>query len=676
MDPQSQSVEQARQQIQDLLADVEALADTDLSNDQFFVEFLNRAVTGLAAVGGVIWLADGHGTLSSASTVSFEKTRLPAELDGPHAQLVHQVFATGEGRWIGTADETDGGGDGSGGSDGSHLNPTPYLLLLAPISDAGRTVGVVEVVQRVISERRARDNYQRLLERMSKFASTYLKNGELRAFKRQKDLFGRLDRFQQTVHASLDIRATAYAIANEGRHVIDCDRVTVVVDRGGKLRAEAVSGQDTFDDRSAAIRSLVKLARSVGGMDEPLWYPQDSGKLPPHLEEAVERYVDEADSTTLSVLPMHDRRLQSDPTANQKSGQRKPDLIGVLIVESFEGENSPGFEQRVIAVRDAASSALANAVQHQSVFMLPVWQSMGNAGRALRAPKAIFVAAFICAAILALFIVPADFQMEANGELQPVLKNDVFAATDGIVDVVVARHGETVRRGQLLVQMTNARLESELARLEGDRSTTVERLRSVRTLMLKNRRMSNAERDRLYSQQTEIEQSLAGIEGQIVVHKKSLEQLNTTSPVDGQVVTWNVQETLHRRPIQRGQLLMTVAQPDGPWQLEIRMPEGQMGHVLRAQAENGRELGVRYMLASEPGRTYHGSVREVHDRAEVRGAEGSSVLMKVAIDRNDLQHLKPGAEVVAKVECGRRSIGYVWFHEVFEFVQSKILFRI
>ncbi|MDA1017310.1 MAG: HlyD family efflux transporter periplasmic adaptor subunit, partial [Planctomycetota bacterium] len=462
----------------------------------------------------------------------------------------------------------------------------------------------------------------------------------------------------------------------EGRHVIDCDRVTVLVDKGGKLRAEAVSGQDTFDDRASAIRSLVKLARSVGGTDEPLWYPEDSGKLSPQLEEAVERYVDEADSTTLAVLPLHDCRKQTDTTSPDKTrGPLKRTLIGMLIVERFDGENSAGYQERVIAVRDSACSALANAVQHQSVFLLPVWQSMGNAGRALRAPKAIVIGALICVAIVALFIVPADFQMKADGELQPVLRSDVFAATDGIVDVVKTRHGEVVRRGQLLVRMKNANLESELARLEGERSTTVERLRSVRTLMLKNRRMSNSERDRLYSQQTEIEQALAGIEAQIVIHNQTLTQLETTSPVDGQVVTWDVAETLHRRPIQRGQLLMTVAQPDGPWQLEIRMPEGQMGHVLRAHAEGSHELGVEYMLASEPGRTYHGTVREIHDRAEVRGAEGSTVLMKVGIDKNDIQHLKPGAEVIAKVECGRRSVGYVWFHEVFEFVQSKILFR-
>ncbi len=38
--------------------------------------------------------------------------------------------------------------------------------------------------------------------------------------------------------------------------------------------------------------------------------------------------------------------------------------------------------------------------------------------------------------------------------------------------------------------------------------------------------------------------------------------------------------------------------------------------------------------------------------------------------------LRPGATVTAKVYCGRRSLGYVWFHDLLAFVQSRILFRV
>lgn len=52
------------------------------------------------------------------------------------------------------------------------------------------------------------------------------------------------------------------------------------------------------------------------------------------------------------------------------------------------------------------------------------------------------------------------------------------------------------------------------------------------------------------------------------------------------------------------------------------------------------------------------------------------MLIKVAIDKKDLPNLRPGATVTAKIYCGRRSIGYVWFHDLIAFVQSRILFRL
>jgi hypothetical protein len=39
------------------------------------------------------------------------------------------------------------------------------------------------------------------------------------------------------------------------------------------------------------------------------------------------------------------------------------------------------------------------------------------------------------------------------------------------------------------------------------------------------------------------------------------------------------------------------------------------------------------------------------------------------------KNLKVGADVKAKIHCGRAAIGYVWFHDLWEFIQSRILFR-
>ena len=39
-------------------------------------------------------------------------------------------------------------------------------------------------------------------------------------------------------------------------------------------------------------------------------------------------------------------------------------------------------------------------------------------------------------------------------------------------------------------------------------------------------------------------------------------------------------------------------------------------------------------------------------------------------------YLRPGADVMAKIYCGRRSLGYVWFHDVINFIHSRVLFKL
>ena len=53
------------------------------------------------------------------------------------------------------------------------------------------------------------------------------------------------------------------------------------------------------------------------------------------------------------------------------------------------------------------------------------------------------------------------------------------------------------------------------------------------------------------------------------------------------------------------------------------------------------------------------------------------VVIKVAINKDDIDpaNLREGATVTGKVHCGRRSLGYVWFHDLLAFIQAKIFFR-
>ena len=57
-------------------------------------------------------------------------------------------------------------------------------------------------------------------------------------------------------------------------------------------------------------------------------------------------------------------------------------------------------------------------------------------------------------------------------------------------------------------------------------------------------------------------------------------------------------------PVQQGQELLRVADPDGPWQLELHMPENRIGHVVEFQQDKydaSRER-LRELLGEETRR--------------------------------------------------------------------------
>jgi hypothetical protein len=168
------------------------------------------------------------------------------------------------------------------------------------------------------------------------------------------------------------------------------------------------------------------------------------------------------------------------------------------------------------------------------------------------------------------------------------------------------------------------------------------------------------------------------------LYRRKQKELLVTAPSAGVVMTWELRDRLTGRPVRRGQFLMQVADPEGPWQLELRMPEDQVGHVLESQRQISDQPKVTYILATDPGTERTGRVIEIHRAAEVRGEEGNTVLIKVTLDDDpgaaeDGQmpaSRQAGAELTARVHCGRRCLGYVLFHDLIGFIQSRILFRL
>lgn len=673
-------VEQTKQQIRKLVAEIAQLSRQDLATGDFFRHFLTRVVDALAAPGGVVWMANDAGALELVYEINVRETRLleSEQAMQRHGQLLQNAMRAGEGVLA-----PPHSGDGEEGGAG---NPTEFLLVLAPLKADQAPKGVIEVFQRAGAPPDTQRGYLRFLLQMCELASDYLKTRQLRHYSDRQTLWNQLENFTRVAHRSLDPREAAYTIANEGRRLIECDRVSVAIRRGRKCVIEAVSGQDMFDKRSNTVSLLSRLASAVVKTGDALWYSGDTADLAPQVEQAVQEYVDESHSKNVAVLPLKRPLPAGEDSPEGKTGE----TIGALIVELIEDAKPPeGMIHRVNVVCEHSSTALANALEHNNLFLMPVWKKLGKARWLVQArtlPKTVAVIVAATVVIAAACLVPWDFDLKATGTLEPVSRRDVFAQVVGQVKAVRVREGDKVKANEtVLVELESHDLEKSIVEVERSIATTDSALVGIKGKRRRadafggrNRPPSGESPEELAAKENELEKELIWLEKQRDVLKRQEERLVIRSPIDGTVVSWDIENRLLNQTVRPGQVLMEIRDLEGDYELHLRMPEQDMGHVVQARHDLEPALPVEYILAVNPGEPLHGAIAEVDEAAEVHGEEGNTVRIKVRIDTVNIHwtHKRPGAEATAKVHCGRRAVGYVLLHRVFEFVESRILFRI
>lgn len=681
--PSQETVEQTKQQIRGLINEIAELSRTDHPADEYYPAVLQRIIDALAAVGGAIWLIDEAGALRLSYQIKVNQNLLQADSEDAmcHGRLLSRMFARNQsdlvppGAYIGE-DRTEG-------------NPTPFLLVLSPLASNKRSVGLIEIFQRPDSAPNIQKGYLRFLDQMAGLVGEWLKGHTLKQVSDRQQLWQQADHFARLVHDNLELRDTAYTIANEGRQVIECDRVSVAIKKGGSCKVIAISGQDTIESRSNIVSALNKLTTRVVAAGDPLWYDGSMEDLPPQLEEAIEDYVDLSHGRTVAVLPIRrpEKVVEGDVMSKQhvqREDITSREIIGALVIEQIESQLPADLlRSRADLVYEHTARALANSLTHNNLFLMPLWRSLGRAtwffrGSAL--PKTVAILTLTAVALLLLFLVQINHDLEANGTLQPVDQKQVFAHVDGEVDEVYVDHGDKVVKGQPLLKLKNRDLEIEITNLQGQIQETKQQIASLLSQMNSRAIQSDpTEKVRLIAQHREAEVRAVSLQAQLDLQVAKSEQLLRVSPIDGEVVTWDLKKNLYKRPVVTGQILVTVANNESDWELELLMPEKNMKYIDEAINDPKNEkktLPVEYIMLTDTSTGLRGtlSLEGMHKRAELDPEEGAIVKLRVRPEDVSKISRRAGAEAKADVTCGQASAAFVWFHPVIEWIYANVIF--
>jgi multidrug efflux pump subunit AcrA (membrane-fusion protein) len=648
-------------EFESLLGELAAIARSGMPFEPFVKLLLEKTVHILAAPAGAVWLGEGRNPLRLECQIRQDA------VNGMLSQRFHQHVlecARSEAEPI----VVPPGGTTIGSQ--TLPNPSDHILLVGPLKLDQDVVGLFEVVQRGSTSAAAIRGNRRLIGLVCELASDHLRRRELRQLRDERRRSAQLEDFTQRIHATLDLKAVAYEVANAGCQFIGCDRLSVAIRKGRRQVLTAISSLDTINRRSNVVRGLEKLAARVVKAGETVWYDGESSEdLPPQIAEILRQYSDDAHPRMIGVIPLH-------LPEGEERRKRRP-ALGTVIVEQFNSVLDASARQRAEQVAGQSSLALLNSLRYRALPTLPFarYRSRVTGQPIVRIWTA--VASVAAAALVAsMFLIQADFDVYAEGELQPEAQQQVFAPFDSQVASIAVKHGDQVKANAVLLELRSRELDLESQRIQGEFDTTQKRISAIESSLLELNVKDDPDETRfsqLAAEQEELKQSSASKREQLALLRQQRDELVVRSPIAGQVVTWDLEQLLSDRPVQRGQLLLNVADLDGSWVAELEVPDDHIGHVLNA-TEHRRSLTATFQLATNRGVDYQGEIRRISSRTETSDDQRPIVRVTVDVDEKNLPELRPGATILAKIHCGRRTLAFVWFHEVVEAVLRWLRF--
>jgi hypothetical protein len=656
------TIEQTRRQIQRLFEEVARLSELDLVPADYFGEFLKRVLTALAAPAGAVWMRTPQGNLQLQYQVNLQQLGLnrSEEARQSHDQLLRAAFQ--QPRPLHLPPQSFAGQPEQGGQTAPG-NPTDYILLLVPIQVENQVDGLLEVWQSPDRNPAAINGFLQFMTEMSQLASRYLRNRLMRQMAGQQTLWTQLEAFTRQIHGSLNTVETAYIIANEGRRLIDCDRVSVGVRYAKRCKVEAVSGADVVERRSNLVQLMRTLFDKVLAWGEKLVYTgtKDEG-LPPDVMTALDAYLAESNSKLLVVMPLRDER--------EKEKESKKPARSVLMMECFEPAASPDqLTARLDVVGKHAASALYNCVEHRRIPFRFIWLPLAKVQEGLGG-KARAIIALVAAGLIGLaamfYFVPYTLKIDATGALLPEERAMIYSPVKGKVIDLSIDPNDTVRPGQPVIKLRDQELAEKILDLQKDVSVAESEAQMLQARLNSGEPLSKEARDQLSSDKTSRELTRAfkneqlrallaqtgSVPGQpgyfwlkapnFADDRRGLEGAGEHEP-HWTVLTPDFKETLPRRPVEPKDPLLRLGNKDGRWEIELKIPQKHIGQVLYAfDYVQSNVLDVDLIVKSEPTHTFRGKL------------ERAKIAMQADPHRDDNNEAEP--VVLARVSIDDDSI--------------------
>jgi hypothetical protein len=565
----------------------------------------------------------------------------------------------------------------------SPVNPSPFELLFVPMKLHGK-VAMVLMMAVPPPPPTAHDpgihrTLLNFLIRMAGSVEQSLTDRHLTLLEKDRGTSSKLVNFADRVHKHLFLGQVSVDIANLTRDALQADRVTVELYPRTHKKVLAVSNVDEPNKRAHVFQVQRLLFDYVRDHQSPVVLDREAAKQlvsDPVLQDAAAAYFASTDFDAFLISP-----IKADDPASP--------VLGVMLVEYASTDKAQANSPLLGEVCRLCAGSVANSIEVESTPLVKWFHSARGLFKNPSTTKRKVTLIALGAAMIAIAIVgviPFDFSIKADCQIRPSAQLSIVAPMEErIVDVPV-RAGEHVYSKDQRATMGDA--VKPLARFDATElvAQRAEAIGKQQELQVELKEAEKSEKNGNMSKIGEAKGQLSQVQQQIDFLNHQIDECTVYSPIEGTVLTENVEQKRWSTP-KKSEPLMEVAS-FSDWELVIDIPESEVATVRGAlekathtAASDGRAdegIEIEYILYPWPDQRY-----EIHARgvgtllpASQQSKNANVFRLQVKLDPTSLP---PGIAMSgftgrAKIHVGRKPLVTQWTRGAMRLLKMTLFF--
>jgi RND family efflux transporter MFP subunit len=441
----------------------------------------------------------------------------------------------------------------------------------------------------------------------------------------------RLSRLLELTATALEqkrFRAAAMALVTEMAIQTGCDRVGLGLRGGRHTRVYAVSHTAQFGEQTNLVRAITNAMDEAIDQLETVLYPQaEDGRL---VTRAHGKLAEAGSANAICTVVM-------------SSGDT---VLGALTFEHTEGKS---FDAETIELLEHAAALLGPLLEikrrDDRWIITKVAESMRDLIIKLVGPRHYatkLIGLLLAGLLVFLSMAEGDYRVSADAVLEGSVQRVMVAPINGYISEAQARAGDVVRQEQVLFRIDDRDLRLEYLKWSSQKEQIDRRYRDA--LAAKNRSEMNI-----------FKAQLDQAEAQLELLEEQIARTQVAAPFDGIVISGDLSQRLGS-PVSRGEVLLNLAPLDS-YRVVLQVDERSI-----ADLEPG-QVG-QLVLKALPQDQFAFVVEKITPVSEAM--EGRNRFRVEAKLTEGMEVLRPGMEGSGKIMIERRSLQWIWTHDIVE----------